>query len=173
VPRAAAVWPKKSAKISGSKSSKVVEPRVAPDALSPTAAEIEVEAFKSLGRGAAAAKPLETVEFRLALAVDLAAIKLLLLVGVAQNFIGLVEFGEFFLGLGIVGRAIGMQLFGELTKGLFDLGLARRARHAEHGVWIAHGWTALKPGLEAVDYRRCGLSQRCGITKPESQRRSV
>ena len=44
-----------------------------------------------------------------------------LFVGVFQDFVGLVRFFELGFGFGIVGVAVGVQLFGFVAIGLFDL----------------------------------------------------
>ncbi len=56
--------------------------------------------------------------------------------GVAEDFVGFVDFLEFFFGLLFVFGDVGMELTGELAKGLFDVSLAGGAGHAESFVII-------------------------------------
>jgi hypothetical protein len=55
---------------------------------------------------------------------------------VAEDFIGLVEFLEFFLGGLFVLSDIGMMLAGELAKCLFDRVSTRVSMHAENFIII-------------------------------------
>src|ERR1017187_5225531 len=53
------------------------------------------------------------------------------LVGVGQNFVGLVDLLEFFLGLLFILGYVGMEFARELAEGFFDFIRAGGARHAE------------------------------------------
>src|SRR5215470_11019586 len=83
-------------------------------------------------------RALEAVEARLSLRVDLAAVERLALRLVAEDLVGRVEFGELHRRLGIVLVGVGMQLLGQLAVGLFDVVLARRPRHPQNLVGVAH-----------------------------------
>src|SRR5690606_5923191 len=100
------------------------------------------EGAPTAGAGARAsgalAETLETLEARLALGVDLAAVELGALVLVADDLIGGVDFGEAFLRLRISLVLVRMVLLGELAEGLLDLGRARIALHTQNLIRVSH-----------------------------------
>src|SRR5262249_23524052 len=82
----------------------------------------------------AAARPAETfktLEARLALGVDLAAVERLALVRLAQDLVGGVELGEAIGGLGVVLVGVRMQLLGLLPERTLDLRRTRGLRHPQ------------------------------------------
>ncbi len=56
--------------------------------------------------------------------------------GIAKDFVGLVDFLEFLLGLLLVFRDVGMKFAGKFAEGFFDVGVAGGARDAENLVII-------------------------------------
>src|SRR5262249_12298542 len=56
--------------------------------------------------------------------------------GVAQNFVGFVDFFEFFLGLLFVFGNVGMIFASQLAKGFLDIGVARGAGDTENFVIV-------------------------------------
>src|SRR5688572_6216976 len=82
-------------------------------------------------RGPSAAKARAERHARIAILVDLAAVVAGALVLVGKEIVGSGHLGEAFRGLGIVLVAVGVQLLGEATVGLLDLGLACPALHAQ------------------------------------------
>ena len=87
---------------------------------------------------AAGAKSLETVETRLTLGVDLAAVKGFAFVFLAENLVRGIELGKARGRLGVVLVGVGMQLLRLAPEGAFDLGLTRLAIDAQHLIGIAH-----------------------------------
>ncbi len=87
--------------------------------------------------GALRAKSLKTMETRLAFGVDLAAVEGGAFFLVAQNLIGGVQLGEFFLRLWIL-ALIGMVFFGELAKNLLDLGHVGGFLNSQDRIRITH-----------------------------------
>ena len=112
-----------------------------PEQLLEEIAEARAAKFKVLARHAlpaakrlAAAKTAGTgrrTEFRAGFPVRAQFVVFFALVRVAEDFVGLVDLLEFFLGLLFVLGDIGMKFTRQLAKSFFDLVLARRARHAE------------------------------------------
>ena len=90
------------------------------------------------GIAACAAATLETLETRLALGIDLAAVEGRAGLLVADDLIGLIGRGEAILGLGIVGILVRMVLLGELAVSrLYVLGRGVLG-NAQHLIGIAH-----------------------------------
>src|SRR5262249_35825380 len=80
----------------------------------------------------------KSLETRLALGIDLAAVERLALVRLAQNFVRGIELGEAVRRLRVVLVGIRMQLLGELAVGALDLRRARVARHTQDVIGVAH-----------------------------------
>src|SRR5882724_6304435 len=61
--------------------------------------------------------------------------------GVAKNFVSLIDFLKFFLGLLLVFGDVGMMLASQLPKSFFNVGVIRGARDTENIViiFILHG----------------------------------
>src|SRR5206468_48287 len=98
-----------------------------------------LERAVAIGTGRSAGpEALETLETRLALGVDLAAIEGFALLRVANDLVSSVQLGEAASSLGIVLVGVRMMLFGQLAEGAFDLGCARTARHTQHLIGVAH-----------------------------------
>jgi hypothetical protein len=87
--------------------------------------EREVEAVSLPAATAAAPKSLKALEARLALGIDLAAVKLGTFLRLAEDLVSGVRLGKLILGLRIVGVAVGVVRLRELAVGLLDLGLRR------------------------------------------------
>jgi hypothetical protein len=94
-----------------------------------------VEAGMLLARALAVAG--ESLEARLALGVDLAAVERLALVFLAENFVGGVQFGKTRRGLRIAFVGVRVQLLGEAAECLLDLSLVRPLGHAEYVIGVA------------------------------------
>ena len=75
---------------------------------------------------------------RVAIGINLAAIKLRALVLVGQKIIGARGFREFLCRLGVILVAIGVKLLGKLAIGALDLGFGRRAGYAQSAVRVTH-----------------------------------
>ncbi len=89
---------------------------------------------------------------RLAGGVDLAAVELLALLGIADDLVGRRHLLEALLRRGAIGRIeVGMQLLGELAIGAADVVLARSARHAQNHVGI-FGHRCAHPSPAIDDY---------------------
>src|SRR5262249_21129675 len=84
------------------------------------------------------ARRLETVESRLALGIDLAAIERLALLLVAEHLVGGVEFGKLCRRFCVLLVGVGMQLFRQPPEGSFDLLLASRLLHPQDIIGVAH-----------------------------------
>src|SRR5262249_44890203 len=84
------------------------------------------------------AETFKTLEARLPLGVNLAAIEGLTLVGVADNLVGGIELRETRgrLRIGLV--RVGVQPFCEAPIGTFDIGLARTLGNPQNLVGVAH-----------------------------------
>jgi hypothetical protein len=85
-------------------------------------------------KGLAAAKTTlagRRTEFRAGFPVRAEFVVFFALVRVGENFVGLVDLLEFFLGLFFVLGDVGMKFPRELAEGFFDLLRGRGARHAE------------------------------------------
>src|SRR5438270_924581 len=81
---------------------------------------------KSAGTGpTAGAEPLKSLESRLAFGIDLTAVEGLALVGIADDLVGSVEFGETARRPRIILIGVRVQLFGKLPVRAFDLRGAR------------------------------------------------
>ena len=101
--------------------------------------------FKVLAALAASAKALAAgkalvagrrTEFRAGLPIRAKFVVFLALGRVGEDFVGLVDFLEFFLGALFVLRHVGMKFAGEFAEGLFDFVILRGARDAESFVII-------------------------------------
>src|SRR6185437_6458506 len=113
----------------------VLEPAATHAARSATGAErIALETTGTTG-AAATGKAGET---RLALGVDLAAVELLALVLVAEDFIGGVDFGEALGRLRIVLVAVRVVFLGELAIGALDRRSIGTPRHPQDLIGVAH-----------------------------------
>ena len=87
-------------------------------------------------RAAAGVGAVETAP-RLAGRVDLAAVELLALLGIADDLVGRRHLLEPLFRGGAIGRIeVGVQLLGELAIGAADVVLARGARHAQNQIGI-------------------------------------
>ena len=84
---------------------------------------------------AAAAK---TLEARLALGIDLAAIERLALVLVGKNLVRGIQLGEASCRLGVVFIGVGVQFFRKLAISAFDVARARLAIDAQDLIGITH-----------------------------------
>src|SRR5262249_16624276 len=123
----------------------------------------------------AAARPAETfktLEARLALGVDLAAVEGLALVRLAQDLVGAVELGEAIGALGAVLVGCRMQLLGLLPERTLDLGRTRGLRHPQDVVGVAHRQSlpgrsprSSMPGNAPPIGFKCG--DRCRQLQPE------
>ena len=91
----------------------------------PTAARLRTEAF-------------ETLEARLALRIDLAAVERLALVVVADDLVGGIELGKARCRLRIVLVGVGVQFLREPPIGAFDVRLVRTLGNPQHVVGVAH-----------------------------------
>src|SRR6185503_7340468 len=108
-------------------------------ALEAVGAETEALELRALpGVETALLSALEAVKARLALGVDFAAVEGFALVVVADDLVGGVELGKARGRLGVVLVGVGMQLFGELAIGAFDLRLARTLGYPQDLVGVAH-----------------------------------
>src|SRR5581483_4976297 len=87
------------------------------------------------GPTASARKALET---RLAFGVDLAAIELLTLVRIANDFVRRIQFGKTRGRLWIVLVGVGMVLLGKLAIGALDGRSAGTPRHPQDLIGVAH-----------------------------------
>ena len=76
------------------------------------------------------------------------------LLGVLQRVVGLVDFLELVLGVGIARIAVRMELHGELAVGALERRLVRALRHAQHIVEIAFGQQALPLNFNGATRRR-------------------
>src|SRR5262249_30269056 len=94
------------------------------------------------------AEALETLEARLALGVDLAAVERLAFVLLAQDLVGGVELGEARGGLGVVLVGVRMQLLGLLPERALDLRGARAFRHPQNIIGVAHNQSL--PGSSSI-----------------------
>ena len=86
---------------------------------------------------AALAEAFEALETRLAVSADFAAVELLALVRVADNLIGVVDFGEILFRLRVF-VLVGMVVLGELAERLLDLRLARLATDTKDLIGVTH-----------------------------------
>ena len=103
----------------------------------------EAEAFEiavaaEAGTRAGAAAAVKTLEARLALGVDLAAVERLALVLVAEDFVRGVELGKARRRLRIVLVGVGMQLLCQAPIGALDVGRARLAIDPQDLIGITH-----------------------------------
>ena len=78
------------------------------------------------------------LEARLAVRVDFTTVELRTLFLVADDFIGLVRFGEARLSRRIVLVLVRVVLFGQLSKGLLDVCLGGGFRDSEDAVGVTH-----------------------------------
>ena len=85
--------------------------------------------------GARTAKALEPA--RPAVGVNLAAIKFAALIGIAQNFVGGVDFRELVLGLRVARVLVRMELFSQPAISLLDVVRRGRFRNSQNAVRIA------------------------------------
>src|SRR5664279_3202914 len=105
------------------------------------AAGAEGAGFKSAAGGGPARPRIatgKTLEARLALGVDFAAIELLALVLVADDLVGRVQLGKARLGFRIVLVGIGVMLLGKLAIGALDRRSAGAPRHPQDLIGVAH-----------------------------------
>src|SRR5262249_21360267 len=104
------------------------------EAIRPPAEGLEAAlgAAEAAARPAAGAEAFEALEARLAFGVDLAAVKSLALVLLAQDLVGGVELGEAGGGLGVVLVGVRMQLLGLLPERTLDLRGAGGLRYPKH-----------------------------------------
>ena len=100
--------------------------------------EVSFAAGSAAGARAGAGTGAETLEARLALGVDLAVVERLALIRIAEDLVGRVDLGELPRRLGVVLVGVGMQLLGKLPERLLDVVLARRPRHPQNLVGVAH-----------------------------------
>src|SRR6185436_17566291 len=100
------------------------------EAARPTGAAARVAAGKAATR--------KTLESRLALGVDLAAIELLALVLVADDLVGGIDLGKACSRLRIVLGVVGVMLLGELAIGTLDRRSAGAPRHPQDLIGVAH-----------------------------------
>src|ERR1700722_7302175 len=96
---------------------------------------VSLEATGARARTAAARK---TLEARFALGINLAAVELLALVGIANDLVGRIQFGETSGGLRIVRVGVGGILLGKLAKGALDRRSAGTPRHPQDLIGVAH-----------------------------------
>src|SRR6185436_1665015 len=80
----------------------------------------------------------KTLEARLSLGVDLAAVELLALVLVADDLVGRIDLRKARSRLRIVLVAIGVMLLGELAVGTLDRRSAGAPRHPQDLIGVAH-----------------------------------
>src|SRR6476619_2301217 len=80
----------------------------------------------------------EALEARLAFGIDLAAIKRLALVAVANDLVSGVELGEPARCLGIVLVGVGVQFLGKAPIGTLDVSFARTLRNPQNLVGVGH-----------------------------------
>src|ERR1700722_7142241 len=98
-------------------------------------------------RAGAAAESLKSLEARLALGIDLAAVECFALVILAEDFIRRIDFGKARRRIGIVLVGVGMQFFRKAPEGTFDVGCTRLAIDAQHLIGISHSpWTPFGSG---------------------------
>ncbi len=145
--------------------------RAAAGILRPPGEVLEVAAAAETGAWtAASARTFEPLEARLALGIDLAAVERLALVRLAQQLMGGADLGELARRLGVVLVGVGMQLLGKLPERLLDVVLARRPRHPQDLVGVAHGWCELRLNRPPADARVSSLHGQCGMTVADLQR---
>src|SRR5581483_3501031 len=80
----------------------------------------------------------ESLKARLALGIDLAAIKLLALVDIANNLIGRIQLGKTSGGLRIVLVGVGVIFLGKLAIGALDRRSRGAPRHPQDLIGVAH-----------------------------------
>src|SRR5262249_17973965 len=114
------------------------------------------------------AKALESLEARLAFGVDLAPVKSLTLIGIADDFMRGVKLGKAGRGLGVLLVGVGMVLLGELAERALDLGSARAPGHPQHVIGVAHARN-LSPPRGNLTPTRC----QCGEPTHRPQRISA
>src|SRR6185437_2746214 len=116
----------------------VLEPAATHAARSATGAErIALETTGTTGTAARTATG-KAGEARLALGVDLAAVELLALVLVAEDFIGGVDFSEALGRLRIILVAVRVMFLGELAIGALDRRSIGAPRHPQDLIGVAH-----------------------------------
>src|SRR5262249_37300859 len=111
--------------------------------------------------GMTASETFKALKARLALGVDLAAVKGLALLGIADDLVGGVELGETAGGLGVVLVGVRVQLLGELPERALDVRGACALGHPQHVIGVAHpcsppGSLTLPCPAMAHTHRRCG-----------------
>src|SRR6202167_4638802 len=82
--------------------------------------------------------PRKTLAARLAVGVDFAAIELLALVLVADDFVGRIQLGKTRCGFRVVLVVVGVMLLGELAIGALDRRGACAPRHPQDLIGVAH-----------------------------------
>ena len=92
----------------------------------------------ALAASAAGAGPLEALETRLTLGVDLASVEGFAFVLLAEDFVGSIDLGKARSRLGVVLVGVRMQLFCEPAVGALDLARARLAIYAQDLIGITH-----------------------------------
>ncbi len=128
---------------------KVLEARTAtgasaPSTRPPKSIGTKTETFEMRATGAMRAtarsrtEPFETLEARLAFRVDLAAVKRLALVAVADDLVGGIQLGKARRCLWVVLVGVGVQLLREPPIGALDVGLVRTLGNPQHLVGVAH-----------------------------------
>ena len=94
--------------------------------------------FEAGAARAATAAAREALETDLAVGIDLAAVELLALFLVAEDFIGRVHFRKPLGGFRIVLVGVGMMLLGELAKGTLDRRSTGAPLHPQDLIGVAH-----------------------------------
>src|SRR5216684_1885819 len=131
VSAAAISWPRWIA----SKSSAAV--RRAPEPLGSPGEALEMAFASESTRSAASPRRFETVESRLALGIDLAAVECLALLLVAEQLVSGIELGELRRGRVLL-VGVGMQLFRQAPEGSLDVLRTRRLLHPQDLIGVAH-----------------------------------
>src|SRR5207245_1535311 len=103
----------------------------------PEAESLE-HAFAAEAAAGAGTEAFESLEARLALGVDLAAVERLALLGLTKDLVGGVELGEPAGCLGIVLVGVRMQLLGQLAERALDVRGACALGHPQHVIGVAH-----------------------------------
>src|SRR4051812_13039071 len=91
-------------------------------------------------RARSSAEAFKALEPRLAFGINLAAVELLALVRVADDFVGAVQLGELRRRLWVLLVRIRVQLLRKLAISLLDVFLACAFRHPQHLIGVAHSF---------------------------------
>jgi hypothetical protein len=99
---------------------------------------IQIHRTRAACTAASRKAALETLKLRFALGIDLAAIELLTLVLVAEDFVRHVQFGKAFRRFGVALVGIGVVLLGELAVSALDRRSTGTPLHPQDLIGVAH-----------------------------------